>query len=330
MSDYINNRTRFCDAKGHAMTSNDTPRALVPVPTTALALEVVTHTRANSDAELIASWLASLHSETTREKFAATADRFMAILSAAVLTLRNATVEDVREAIAAIGEGKAASTRAQYAQRVKSLISYAHRLGYIRFNAGAAIRVKGGTVNRAKRIASVTEIALLIRAASTKRDRLLIEVGYAGGLRVSEMVALRWGDVLPRDNDRVQLSVIGKGDKLRHVLLPAVVSRSLVASRQGAADEAPVFPSRKGGAPLVARQVNRILKAVAMRANVNPDVSAHWLRHAHASHALERGANVVDVKDTLGHANIATTSIYLHARPDRSSGLVLDEGVFLR
>jgi len=312
------------------MTRNEKPAALVPVVIEPAHLHPVAHTRASTDAELVASWLAGMHSEVTRAKFAATADRFLTILAERGLSLRTATVEDVREAIEALGAGKAVSSRAQYAQRAKSLISYAHRLGYVLFNAGAAVRVKGNTVDRAKRIASETEIALLIRAAPNKRDRLLIQVGYAGGLRVSELVALRWSDVLPRDQDRVQLSIIGKGDKLRHVLLPAIVSRALTASRGDADNEAPVFPSRKGGEPLTTRAVNHMLKATAKRAGVNTDVSAHWLRHAHASHSLKRGADVVEVKETLGHANIATTSIYLHSSPEHSSGLKLDEGVFLR
>ena len=288
------------------------------------------HTRARSDDELIASWLAGMGSAATRANFATTADRFLSMLSARGLTLRTSTVEDVRENIAALGEGKAASTRVQYANRVKSLISYACRLGYVQFNAGAAVRVRGGDVDRAKRIASETEVALLIRAAPTMRDRLLLEVGYAGGLRVSELVSLRWADVLPRGDGRVQLSVIGKGDKLRPVLLPEIVSRSLLASRGEATDDTLLFPSRKGGEPLNPRAVNRMIKAAAQRANVNPAVSAHWLRHAHASHALNRGATVAEVQTTLGHANVATTSTYLHARPDRSSGLVLDDGVFVK
>jgi Phage integrase family len=59
-------------------------------------------------------------------------------------------------------------------------------------------------------------------------------------------------------------------------------------------------------------------------------VSPHWLRHAHGSHAIDRGASLPEVQTTLGHGNIATTSGYLHARPDTSSGLHLDPGVFLR
>jgi len=126
----------------------------------------------------------------------------------------------------------------------------------------------------------------------------------------------------------VQLSVMGKGGTLRPVLLPAIVSRLLQDARGDAPLSTPVFPSRKGGAPLLPRAVNRMIKRAAEVAGVNPDISAHWLRHAHASHAMNRGATIAEVKDTLGHANVATTSVYLHARPEHSSGLVLDEGIF--
>ena len=254
----------------------------------------------------------------------------MGALAGRGLTLRSATLEDVRDIISEIGAGRSPGTARQYAQRVKSLLGYGHRLGYLTFNAGAAIRTKSGGSDLAKRIASETEIALLIRAAPTKRDRLLIEVGYAGGLRVSELVALTWADVIVRPDGSVQLSVLGKGEKLRQVVLPDVVGHALLASRGAAPASAPLFPSRKGGGPLLARAVNRMLKRVAGAAGVNPGISAHWLCHAHASHALDRGATIAEVKDTLGHANVATTSAYLHARPGKSSGRVLDQGVFLR
>jgi integrase len=69
---------------------------------------------------------------------------------------------------------------------------------------------------------------------------------------------------------------------------------------------------------------------VCRRAGVNERVSRHWLRHAHGSHAIDRGASLPEVQATLGHGNISTTSGYLHARPDSSSWLKLDPGVFLR
>jgi integrase/recombinase XerD len=73
-----------------------------------------------------------------------------------------------------------------------------------------------------------------------------------------------------------------------------------------------------------------MLKAAAERAGLPAGFSAHWLRHAHASHAIDHGAALTVVQATLGHGNIAVTSGYLHARPGDSSGLHLDPGVFLR
>ena len=89
------------------------------------------------------------------------------------------------------------------------------KVGYTPFNAGAVIKIKRDSAHRgatlAKRIISPAEVGMLIRAAPSKRDRVLLEVAYAGGLRVSEIVALSWADVLPRDEGRVQLSISGKG-----------------------------------------------------------------------------------------------------------------------
>jgi len=100
------------------------------------------------------------------------------------------------------------------------------------------------------------------------------------------------------------------------------VWRDLVALRGAATPDAPVFVSRQGG-PLTARQAHRVVAAAAARAGIVGDVSPHWLRHAHASHALDRGAPVHLVKETLGHASLATTSRYTHARPGESSGKYL-------
>jgi integrase/recombinase XerD len=244
--------------------------------------------------------------------------------------LRRATVEDVRPALEALTAALAPSSACQAILRVKSLLTYGHRLGYLPFNAGVTIKVSGDTQSVAKRIISEVEVGLLVRAAHGRRDRILIEVGYAGGLRVSELVNLTWSDVLPAKDGRVQLSVLGKGRKVRQILLPDVVSRSLLALRGNAGPSGPVFRSQRTGGRLTERGVNHMLKATALRAGVNPALSAHWLRHAHASHALDRDATLAEVQETLGHANVSVTSAYLHARPNSSSGLKLDPGVFLR
>jgi integrase/recombinase XerD len=292
-------------------------------------------TRASSDQQLLASWLASLASPHTRTNFEITARRFLAALP---MGLRAALVEDVREALDAVSQGLSDATARQYVLRIKSLVGYAHKLGYVTFNAGATIKVRSDAGNRgaavAKGIITPAQVALLIRAPRTKRDRVLLEVAYAGGLRVSELVALKWEDVLPREEGRVQLNVTGKGNKVRQVLLPAIVSRTLLALRGDAGNNDPVFASRKGGKPLLARAVHAMVRRAAARAGIDEEtagrISPHWLRHAHASHAIDGGASLPEVQETLGHGNIATTSGYLHVRPKSSSGLRLDEGVFLR
>jgi integrase/recombinase XerD len=107
------------------------------------------------------------------------------------------------------------------------------------------IPTRGATF--AKRIASDGEAGPLIRTAQSKRDRVRLEVAYTGGLRVSEIVALNWADALPPDEGRVQLSIIGKGGKVRQMLLSEIVSRSLLSLLGEAGANDPVFASRKGG-----------------------------------------------------------------------------------
>lgn len=302
---------------------NDVPAHRRPVT-------IIRATRAETDEELLKSWLGSLTSEHTKRNFETTTRRFLAELP---MGLRSAAVEDVRDALTRISEGLSEASARQYVLRVKSLLAYAHRLGFTPFNAGVTIKVRSDAAQRganlAKRIIGEVEVGLLIRAARTKRDRVLIEVTYAGGVRVSEVVALTWADVIPRDA-RVQLSITGKGGKVRQVLLPEVVSRSLMALRGNADAGNPVFPSRKGGGRLTERAVLGTIKRTAAKAGINAAISTHWLRHAHGSHAIDRGASLPEVQATLGHTNVSTTSGYLHARPGSSSGLRLDPGVFLR
>ena len=143
-------------------------------------------------------------------------------------------------------------------------------------------------------------------------------------MRVSELVSLTWGQVIKRDRGEAQLSIVGKGDKAREVLVPAAIAGPLLASRGDAPASAPVFASvRNPGHALTERAVNFIVKEAAKRAGINPAASIHWLRHAHASHAMDNGAPITLVSATLGHADLKTTSVYAHARPGESSGRYL-------
>ena len=96
----------------------------------------------------------------------------------------------------------------------------------------------------------------------------------------------------------------------------------LAGIRGNAIADAPVFASRKGG-HLDPSAVWRIVKAAAARAGLPDGTSPHWLRHSHASHSLDRGAPLSLVQQGLGHASVATTSKYLHARPSDGAGRYL-------
>jgi len=100
----------------------------------------------------------------------------------------------------------------------------------------------------------------------------------------------------------------------------------LTALRGDADYDAPVFTSRQGDEALTRVQVFNIVAKAAKRAGIPGKVSPQWLRHAHASHALDRGAPIHLVKETLGHANIVTTNNYAHARPSESSSTFLVTG----
>jgi hypothetical protein len=141
------------------------------------AVQIVTlakATCAETDEQLLESWLANLNSAHSRRNFEVTVRRFLAELPLG--GLRAATVEDVRDALNRITRSVSEATGRQYVLRVKSLLGYAHRLGYAPFNAGATIKVRSDARNRgatlAKRIISEVDVALLVRGALTKRDRV--------------------------------------------------------------------------------------------------------------------------------------------------------------
>lgn len=217
---------------------------------------------------------------------------------------------------------------------IKSLFTFATKLNYIRFNVAAALRIPKGNTSLAGRILKQTEVLKLINCPKlSPRDRTLLKFMYATGVRVSEACRLKWEDFQERDTGEVQVTVLGKGEKLRTVLVPIVVWMELeqlrgeplavlavpvdgkVANPKG---HESVFVGSTGNA-IDRVMAHRIIKDAAILAGVNPKVSMHWLRHCNASHALARGASITLVRDSLGHASIAVSDKYLHSNPTDST-----------
>lgn len=269
--------------------------------------------QADSDAHLVALWL---HGRTART-LAAYSSEARAFLAFAAKPLRAVTLGDLHAYMDGLAALAPASRQCRLAA-IKSLFGFAHRLGYLPFNPGAAVRLPPAKDARAERIVTVQQVHRLLDREPDPRNAAMLGLLYAAGLRISELCGLAWRDLQPR-GDAGQLTVFGKGGRTRAILLPASVWRSVTALRGAAAPDAPVFRSRSRGGHLDKTAVHRVVKRAARRAGLPGAVSAHWLRHAHASHALDNRAPISLVQATLGHASVATTGRYLHARPDDSS-----------
>jgi integrase/recombinase XerD len=153
------------------------------------------------------------------------------------------------------------------------------------------------------------------------RDRALIELLYATGMRVSELIGLRPADV---NLEASYLTCTGKGDKQRIVPIgdeaSAWVQRYLRDARPrllGKRRSARLFVNARGGVGLTRVGFWKILKAYAKQAGLASSLSPHMLRHSFATHLLERGADLRAIQMMLGHANLSTTQIYTHVLEQR-------------
>jgi len=165
-------------------------------------------------------------------------------------------------------------------------------------------------------------------AAALRAQRMytLIEVLYATGLRVSELVAL---PVTAALRDARLIEIKGKGGKERLVPLSHAAQSAMkkyvgLRSAEGAYENSPwLFPSHGGSGHLTRQHFGRDLKDLAIAAGLDPSqISPHVLRHAFASHLLQNGADLRVVQQLLGHADISTTQIYTHVLDERLRELV--------
>ncbi len=160
------------------------------------------------------------------------------------------------------------------------------------------------------------EIGQILAAAATPRERALLETLYGGGLRVSEAVGLDRDDL---DLARGVARVRGKGRKERLAPLGSAAIAALrdhLAQRPARGDPRPVFLGTRG-ARMGPRAVHRVIVACAARAGVDGRTRPHTMRHSFATHLLDRGADLREVQELLGHKNIATTQIYTHVSMER-------------
>ena len=163
-------------------------------------------------------------------------------------------------------------------------------------------------------VLSREEVARLIAAAGNLKHQTALSVAYGAGLRASEVVALKVGDI---DSERMTLRIEqGKGRKDRYAMLSPVLLERLrawwrVARAQGKMlDGGWLFPGLNPIDPLSTRQLNRAIHAAAEAAEIDKRVSMHTLRHSFATHLLEQKVDIRVIQVLLGHKKLETTALY--------------------
>lgn len=232
--------------------------------------------------------------------------------------------------------GFAQSTRARKLSAIKQLFRFAFEEGWRGDNPAAGIKGPG-RVKRLPKTLSEAQVEQLLRAArhserAPLRATCLMELLYATGLRVSELVSLPVAAV--RGDPRVIL-VRGKGDKERMVPLSQTARIAVVdwlvardreeelAVQNGGARSPFLFPSRGASGHLTRHAFYVLIKDLSVAAGISPSlVTPHSLRHAFATHLLANGADLRAIQAMLGHANLDTTEIYTHVLDERLKDLV--------
>jgi integrase/recombinase XerD len=250
--------------------------------------------------------------------------------------------DDIRAWLAELsGRGLKASSAARKLSAVRQFHRFLYTEGLSPSDPSAAI--EGPRQGRPlPKVISVADVDRLIETArqDTEREglsqaarlkalrmRCLIEMLYATGLRVSELIALPLSAATTRERFLV---VRGKGDKDRLVALNEAAREAartwLAALREaGATDGRWLFPSDGASGHLTRQAFARDLKTLAGAAGLRAGaLSPHVLRHAFASHLLQNGADLRVVQELLGHADIATTQIYTHVLDERLKSMVRD------
>lgn len=202
---------------------------------------------------------------------------------------------------------------------VKSLFKFGMRTGYLRMDPASIIELPKGKDTLVERLLTVEEVArLFLQSPQDPRKQLLVRFLYGSGARIEEAINVRARDLRDRGDGRGQVTLFGKRQKTRAVLLPAGVWKRVRAEVPvGSTPATPLFRWS-------VRRCQQIVKAMATAAGLEK-VSPHWLRHAHGSHAAMRKVPAHIIRDTLGHSDLSTTTRYIHAMPDESSALALED-----
>ena len=220
--------------------------------------------------------------------------------------------------------GAARTTLARRAAAARGFTAYAHRTGVLATDPGAAL-ASPKPHRTLPEVLHADEAVRLVESVQDPsplglRDRVALELLYATGVRVSELVGLDVDDI---DRGRRVLRVLGKGAKERSVPYGVPAEEALVAYLSGGrgalavARSGPALLLGARGGRIDVRTVRRLVHRRLAEVPGAPDLGPHGLRHSAATHLLEGGADLRSVQELLGHATLSTTQIYTHVSVER-------------
>ena len=298
---------------------SDTFFLTIPIKQQKTSLEIHAPEQSVNQDLVIEAWLRT-KSKKTQQSYKRDIQRFLLFVAKPLSKTTLVDLQNYQDYL--IKLDLADTSQQRMLASVKSLFTFAHQIGYLQFDPAKALKLPKTKDRLAQRILSTEDIIKIIALEPNKRNQSFLRLLYFSGARVSEICSLCWCDLKVRDSGG-QVTLFGKNAKTRVVLIPDKAWQELISLKQLANSDEPVFVSRKGKGHLNPSQAWRIVKAAACRAGVEDKVSPHWFRHSHATHALENGAPLHLVQQTLGHSSLAITGRYTHARPSDSSGLYL-------
>lgn len=262
----------------------------------------------NSDnlASLLDGWLSS-----GRRRSANTHDAYRRdvrdFLTFAKLPVEQVTAGDVAKYQSYLHNQHSEATEYRKLSALRSFFKYLKLIKAVAEDPTEMIQAPKVEPKFNSKVLDVDDIKAMISAAGAMpADSLLLRMLYVTGGRISEVLALTWADFKATDDGGANLQIFGKGRHTRVVYVGPQLWSDLLVFRGEIEDDERLFTVDR-------HQAARIVQRLAKAAKINKPVTPHAYRHSLASHLLNDGATLAQVRDQLGHADIKTTSLYLHA-----------------
>ncbi len=284
-------------------------------------VEMVPIAQAETDGQVVKMWLyqKSRRSQNTARVYEHEFNRFKEICGRPLATIRISDLHLYQEYLEELGLARASQARAL--STIRSLFTFARKIGYLQFNPAEVMELPKVTVNSEGHFLTPGEVQALLDALRPQvRNYLIGALALKTGLRVAELAGIDWGHFYQDPAGRIGLTVAGKGDKVRTVKITPDVWAVIEVYRQSsgkpieldAEDQDPLFLNRYDKR-LSTVSLWQMIKDGARAAGIKKNISPHWLRHTHGTLAILGGATLSQVRNALGHSDIRTTQRYEHS-----------------